>query len=169
MLHNVLEIRYVAGRFAALLTGRFLALLLALISGIAVCRVTATVWPRPARPGEVALGFADLGRRLPARPARRWLPAGLVAAGRWARTPRSAIPAYHFVVLTHLHNLVPLVFLWDWAGRHRRAAGPGWPSGRLRCCGSLVVPLLILAGALDRWICRGPRVADAFVGDGEPA
>jgi hypothetical protein len=27
VLHNVLEIRYVAGRFATLLTGRFLALL----------------------------------------------------------------------------------------------------------------------------------------------
>ena len=49
VLHNVLEIRYVAGRFAAVLTGRFLALLLALTSGIALCRLTAQWWP--ARPG----------------------------------------------------------------------------------------------------------------------
>ena len=27
------------------------------------------------------------------------------------------MPAYYFVILTHLHNLVPLVFLWEWAGR----------------------------------------------------
>ena len=53
VLHNVLEIRYVAGRFAALLTGRFLVLLLALITGIALCRLTAQLvatsrpgWPR---------------------------------------------------------------------------------------------------------------------------
>ena len=49
VLHNVLEIRYVAGRFAAVLTGRFLALLLALTSGIALCRLTAQWWPAPAR------------------------------------------------------------------------------------------------------------------------
>src|SRR5688572_17935995 len=34
VLHNVLEIRYVAGRFGRLLTGRFLGLLLGLITGI---------------------------------------------------------------------------------------------------------------------------------------
>ena len=37
-------------------------------------------------------------------------------------------PAYHFVVLTHLHNLVPLVFLWDWA-RRLPAADARRPSG----------------------------------------
>ena len=42
VLHNVLEIRYVAGRFASLLTGRFLVLLLILTSGIALCRLTAS-------------------------------------------------------------------------------------------------------------------------------
>jgi hypothetical protein len=32
-------------------------------------------------------------------------------------------PGYHFVVLAHLHNLVPLIFLWDWAGRIPSARG----------------------------------------------
>ena len=46
-----------------------------------------------------------------------------MAAGRAASILAAAayasfsFPAYHFVVLTHLHNLVPLIFLWDWAGR----------------------------------------------------
>src|SRR4249919_2219908 len=53
VLHNVLEIRYVAGRFAGLLTERFLLLLLALTSGIAICRVLAQLWPMAARYGEV--------------------------------------------------------------------------------------------------------------------
>ena len=47
VLHNVLEIRYVAGRFAGLLTGRFLILLLALCTGIAACRLFGQFWPRP--------------------------------------------------------------------------------------------------------------------------
>ena len=64
VLHNVLEIRYVAGRFAALLTGRFLALLLVLTSGIALCRLTAAGWPHRSRYAEVAIGYADPGRRL---------------------------------------------------------------------------------------------------------
>lgn len=41
VLHNVLEIRYVAGRFAQILTGRFLALLLIMITGIVGCRLAA--------------------------------------------------------------------------------------------------------------------------------
>ena len=59
-LHNVLEIRYVAGRFAALLTGRFLLLLLALTSGIAICRLTAQLWPVGSRYAEVAIGYLIL-------------------------------------------------------------------------------------------------------------
>src|SRR5215831_6446076 len=37
-LHNVLELRYVTGRFDAILAGPFLALLAALITGVMVCR-----------------------------------------------------------------------------------------------------------------------------------
>ncbi len=40
-----------------------------------------------------------------------------LALAAWASF---SFPAYHFVVLTHLHNPVPLIFLWEWAGRIRR-------------------------------------------------
>ena len=70
-LHNVLEIRYVAGRFAALLTGRFLLLLLALTSGIAFCRLTAQFWPVGSRYAEVAHRLPDLGGRMLDRASRR--------------------------------------------------------------------------------------------------
>ena len=49
VLHNVLEIRYVAGRFAAILTGRFLVLLLGLTTAIALCRLSAALWPQGSR------------------------------------------------------------------------------------------------------------------------
>ena len=61
VLHNVLEIRYVAGRFAGLLSGRFLLLLLALCSGIALCRLTGQLWPAGSRYAEVAVGYLILG------------------------------------------------------------------------------------------------------------
>ena len=58
VLHNVLEIRYVAGRFAAILTGRFLILLFA-CSGIVACRIWWPV-PGPARYAEVGIGYLIL-------------------------------------------------------------------------------------------------------------
>ena len=165
VLHNVLEIRYVAGRFATLLTGRFLALLLALISGIAVCRLTAASWPVGSRHAEVAIGYAILaaGCWIGLRGVALLAGLGVLALGAYASF---SYPAYHFVVLTHLHNLVPLVFLWDWAGRIAA------PRARLafrmtQVLWIVVVPLLILAGALDRWVSAAPGVAARFVGDGD--
>ena len=39
---------------------------------------------------------------------------GVLAVAAYASI---SYPAYHFVLLAHLHNLVPLIFLWDWAAR----------------------------------------------------
>ena len=164
VLHNVLEIRYVAGRFATLLTGRFLALLLALTSGIALCRLTASGWPLGSRYAEVGIGYAILaaGCWIGLRGTARLAGLGVLGLGAYASF---SYPAYHFVVLTHLHNLVPLVFLWDWAVR---IAAP-WARLAFRLTQVLwivVLPLLILAGALDRWVSAAPGVAARFVGDG---
>ena len=61
VLHNVLEIRYVAGRFAGLLTGRFLGLLLVLTTGIALCRLAAAAWPQGARAAEIVVALVEGG------------------------------------------------------------------------------------------------------------
>jgi hypothetical protein len=74
-------------------------------------------------------------------------------------------PAYHFVVLAHLHNVVPLVFLWEWARRivsprvrlAFQAAQVGWV---------LVVPALLLLGLADGWLTGGGDAVRSFVGDG---
>ncbi|HET9649430.1 MAG TPA: hypothetical protein VFP34_14540 [Microlunatus sp.] len=174
VLHNVLELRYVAGRFAPVLSGPFLYLLLALITGIVVCRLLTTFAPAVGRPSEIVLGFlvlaagALLGLRSLGRARSR---AGVVLIVAVALLLGSgavasiAFPAYYFVVLTHLHNLVPLVFLWEWAGRI--------PGGAARAAFRLtqvlwivVLPLVILAGALDRFIVDGPGVVQRFVGTG---
>jgi hypothetical protein len=147
VLHNVLELRYVLGRFEAILTGPFLWLLLGLITGVVACRLLPVAFGRPA---EIVLGYALLGV------AAAWvwrgrpllLAAALAALGL-AAMASLAFPAYHFVVFTHLHNVVPLFFLWQWSasltsGRTVvRAATLGWVLG---------VPALLLGGVFDRWL-----------------
>ena len=198
VLHNILEIRYVAGRFASLLTGRFLILLLSLTSGIALCRLSAQFWPDVARYAEIGIGYLILlliltsGIALCRLTAQFWpdvaryaeigigyliLLAGcrIGLRGGWlvvavavlavAAIGSFSYPAYHFVVLTHLHNLVPLIFLWDWA---RRITQPRERLGfRLtQVLWIVILPLSILLGSVDRWISAGPGVVARFVGDG---
>lgn len=157
VLHNVLELRYVAGRFASVLAGRFLVLLVALVSGIVACRVAALVVGAPARHAEILIGYAVLaaGAAVAKGPVRWLVLGGIVAAVGASLT----WPAYHFVVLAHLHNIVPLIFLWEWSRRLPtgatragfRAVQLGWV---------LVVPALILAGAADAWTADlGPQTA----------
>ncbi|GHJ47476.1 hypothetical protein Cs7R123_48180 [Catellatospora sp. TT07R-123] len=155
VLHNVLELRYVAGRFAGVLRGPLLAWSAAVVTGIAVCRLLTLRTP------EILLGYAVLAVGVVYAVPRRWLPpalGGLAAAAavslRW--------PAYHFVVLAHLHNVVPLFFLWEWSrrlpGRARtvfRAVQLGWV---------LVVPALLLSGLLDGLLVSGGAAVTAFAG-----
>src|SRR4029077_8694166 len=74
VLHTVLELRYVTGRFDTVLAGPFLALLVALITGVMVCRLL----PPPgngSRAAEIGLSYVLLAfacvRTLSSR--RRWL------------------------------------------------------------------------------------------------
>jgi hypothetical protein len=113
VLHNVLELRYVAGRFAGVLRGQLLWTLVALVSGIVLCRLLGLRTP------EILLAYAVLlaGARHALPTWWFWPAAGGLAV---AAAASLAWPAYHFVILTHLHNVVPLFFLWEWS---RRLAG----------------------------------------------
>ena len=75
------------------------------------------------------------------------------------------LPAYYFVILTHLHNLVPLVFVWEWASRLGRTGGR-WTFRATQVLWVLVLPLLILGG-LDSWISTEAGAVERFVGNGE--
>jgi hypothetical protein len=146
VLHNVLELRYVTGRFAPVLNGRFLAVLLGLISVIVLCRIAATVVGQPARYAEILVGYAVLAAGC-VHALRGWLLAAAGTVLAVATVVSLSWPGYHFVVLAHLHNVVPLFFLWEWAAalpaRHRRwfrTVQVGWV---------LVIPLCILLGGFD--------------------
>lgn len=147
ILHNLLEIRYVAGRFSGLFSRRFILLCGALISGIVLCRIVGTVIGRPAQYAEIVLGYLILGLATwwGLTSWRRWIVLAILAPAAFLSLTN---PAYHFVVLTHLHNLVPIFFLWEWA----RCLAP--PSGRAlfratQVAWILVIPLVILLGGFD--------------------
>ncbi|WP_051825261.1 hypothetical protein [Kitasatospora aureofaciens] len=152
LLHNVLELRYVAGRFAAVLAGPLLRLLLVLVTGIVLCRLLPP--SRLSQSAEILLAYGLLAAacRYGLR-GRPWLLAaagvGLVGAG----AASLAFPAYHFVVLAHLHNVVPLLFLAEWSRRlaRGRAAFLALQSGWV-----LLVPVLLLSGLLDGLLSQRP-------------
>jgi hypothetical protein len=144
--HVVLEVRYVLGRHRDLLQGRFLLVVNVLL---VVLVVTRLLWREPAgRRAEVLVLVGLLALVLAfGRWPPRTLAVGAVAVAAvgvltWVRVED------WFVVQTHLHNLVPVVFLWSWsaetlapAARVRfRAATLAW---------ALVVPALVLVGAFD--------------------
>jgi hypothetical protein len=167
VLHNVLEIRYVGGRFATLLSGAFLKLLLALITGIVLCRLLGALfgggWSVRA---EIVLSYglivaaAWLGlRRSRPRPLA-FVACGLVIAVAAATSLRW--PAYHVVVITHLHNLVPLAFLWEFSAalpRRSRLAFRG-----VQLAWLVVVPALLLGGVADGLTASGAGAVERFAG-----
>ncbi|WP_433081539.1 hypothetical protein ACQP1P_46360 [Dactylosporangium sp. CA-052675] len=156
-LHNVLELRYVAGRFSSLLTGRFLVVLLGLVTAIVLCRLAALVVGDPARYAEILVGYGVLAAACVHALRGARLVLGLVVLVL-AASVSLAFSQYHFVVLAHLHNVVPLFFLWEWAGRLRRPGPFRWT----QVAWVLVLPVLVLAGAFDfalRGLVSSPVVA----------
>ena len=151
ILHNVLELRYVAGRFETVLAGPFLKLLVALITGIVACRLLPV--STTTRSAEILLVYGLLAAACVHSLRRRPL---LLAAAAvillLAATASLGFPGYHFVVLTHLHNLVPLLFLREWSRE--------LPRGRaafmaVQCGWVVAVPALLLGGALDGLLAPG--------------
>jgi hypothetical protein len=162
LLHTFFELRYVIGRFGALLERPFLDLLVVGLTLIAATRLL-----QPGGWGaqlEILVGYGLLAAALAwgwrGRPLRMlaWLGplAGLAALSL-------AQPDYHFVVLAHLHNVVPLFFLWEWSRRARGslsrrlflAVQLGW---------ALAIPGLILLGLFDRLVTPDLAVGSALGG-----
>lgn len=163
VLHNVLELRYVGGRFAAVLSGRLLFWLLGLVTVIVLCRLAGMVVGEPARLAEIVVGYAVLGAAC-ATGLRG--PSLLAAAAVLAIAAAASLswPAYHFVVLTHLHNVVPLFFLWEWAARLPTPALRRWFRS-VQIGWVLVIPAVLLTGALDPYLGGTGSSVAGFAGN----
>lgn len=159
ILHNVLELRYVLGRFGWVFDGRVGWLLLTFTTGIVLVRLGGAYLGSWSRPVEILLGYAVLAAGAVIGVARTRPGQSRVVGGILVGTALAAglalslsFPAYHFVVLTHVHNLVPLAFLWEWsrvlaprARRVFRGVQVGWV---------LVVPTAILSKGPSQRTCR---------------
>ncbi len=150
--HLILEIRYVFGHYRHLLRGRFLVGLNIVLALIIAGRL---LWPGPAASRvEILLVAGVLIAaiiRSTAAPAIRG--AALVATVIGAGFSITHTESY-FVIQAHLHNIVPVVFLWAWSGhvlvardrRRFRAVTVVWIA---------VIPAALLIGLLDPWLAGG--------------
>lgn len=147
LAHNLAELRYVLGRY---LGPRVAPLVLPLLLVMGVRAFGGEIWsPDDARRVEIGVVYAVLGGAL------------LLGRGRWAERVGLGLlvglgagaslswPREHFLVLSHLHNLMPALFLL----LHTR-------EGRARTLGltllwAVLVPALILSGALDGLLPEG--------------
>lgn len=162
VLHNVLELRYVGGRFTQLLSGPLLRLLLALITSIVLVRlIGAGFGVRAAIPAEIVLTYAVLAaaawsglrnNRVVLTAALLLLAGAMFTSLHW--------PAYHVVVITHLHNLIPLAFLLDFARALPRRAFRIFLAVQLSWV--FAIPVLIMTGAFDALRSAGAAGAGPF-------
>lgn len=164
IVHICLEPRYMIGRFAGLLAGRFGWILLLVLSLMVVTRLVATLNWTLGRQLEAVGAFALLG--LAAWIGLRGQVRVVVLVGLGCLAAVCPIwPQWYWVIITHLHNFIPLAFLWDWSRRFRGLAERAvFMAGH--AVWAVVIPLLIVTGALDAWINPQAGLAAGWVGDG---
>ncbi|MET0146376.1 MAG: hypothetical protein ABW328_16570 [Ilumatobacteraceae bacterium] len=150
VVHNVAELRYVGGRFSGLLRGGYLVVLGGIITGIVVSRLVGVLFGGSwSLTTEIVLSYGLLVAAVVGGLGRRSAPGTSAALGVLAVLLVVSLthPDQHVVVVTHLHNVVPLVFLWELSGamrgRHRRAFRG------VQLAWVVVVPALLLAGVAD--------------------
>ena len=165
VLHNYFELRYVVGRFGGLFAGRLGEAVLLGLTAIVLLRL-APLGPL-GRTAEIAATYGLLAAVLALRLADRpRLLAASLAVLLAASAASLAYAEYHFVVIAHLHNVLPLVFLWEWtAGAARDAAGRTFRL--LNLTWAVLLPALIVSGALGQPASSDPTPAASIVGDVE--
>jgi len=148
MPHVVFEVRHVLGRYASLLRGPVLVLVNAVLVAIVLERLLlpAVVGRRVELAG--ALVLLGLGLTRVAR-HRIVVAVVLVALGLLA----VRFVDQWFLVVAHAHNVIPVLFLWEWTAtrpaRFRRSVRAG------SIALFVVVPLALALGAADAWLSVG--------------
>ncbi|MFN8037996.1 MAG: hypothetical protein U0Q07_02195 [Acidimicrobiales bacterium] len=156
--HLVLEVRYVLGHYRSMLHGWLLLVANVALVGVVLGRLLLP--GTGERTFEVLVVFGLLAAaavvRLGTRPVALVMAlAVLVVLATWTVGHAEG----WFVAQAHLHNLVPAVFLWAWSAVALPAGRPRWIFRAIVVGFAVVVPLVLLSGALDGWLVdpgRGP-------------
>lgn len=160
--HLGFEVRYITGRYRPLLHGRLLigvsaSLVLIILGRLFVGGAGWTVAEILLLAGTLAAVVLVSARR----PARR-------VAGVLAIAAVAAVALFHaqwwFVTQAWLHNVIPVVFLWQWSARVRerrdrqafRAVTGLWV---------VVIPVALLVGEFDAWLQAGSAAATSIAAD----
>lgn len=144
--HVLLAARYLAGRVVGAVGESTGWLLAAFVGAMMVVRVASAWSPALGQRLELigSMTIIAIAAWLGLRGRARWLVLAIVvivACSSFVHVP------WYWHVFSHSHNLIPLVFLWDWARRHR--AGTGLAFTALNLIWACGIPALILAGVFD--------------------
>ena len=156
VLHNLFELRYVASRYViGLLSTRAVWLITApLLVVIALRAGSHHLLPATAaRQGEVVLVYGSLGIAAAIAPISKALRATLIGASAVGGAFALRWLGAHFLILTHLHNLMPIAFLLLHDRRNR------WAIAAACLLWGGVVPALLLSGLLDGGLQFGAALA----------
>lgn len=152
-LHVLLAVRYLSGRVAGALPGSTGWLLAAFVAVMALTRAVSSVAPHLGHQLELVGGMAGIGAALVVGLRRRlrwWALLLLAVIAIWSLVE---LPWY-WHLFVHGHNLVPLVFLWDWTrGRPR---GQRWGFVGVSLVWLAGIPAAILAGVTDPLLNGAP-------------
>lgn len=155
-LHVLLAVRYLSGRIAGAVPAATGWLLVAGLAAMALVRAVATVAPHVGHQLELlgSMALVAFALVLGLRGRLRFLallPVALVAALSLVNLP------WYTHLLMHGHNLIPLIFLWDWTrGRPRRAR---WGFIGANLVWMIGIPAAILLGLADPLLNSTPPSA----------
>lgn len=161
-LHVLLAVRYLGGRITGAMPASTGWLLVIFVSAMSLVRAVATVAPQLGHRLELLGGMALVGFALTLGLRGRLRYLGLASMALIAIVSFAELPWY-WHLLTHAHNVVPLVFLWDWT----RGRAPGQ---RLAFVGTNLVwlvgvPAVILSGLADPLLSQAQPGAVAHLVD----
>lgn len=145
-LHVLLAVRYLAGRGLPALSGGIGRTVALAVVALTLVRVVTVIVPDTGHHLELVGSWTIIGFAVWVGLRGRLRLLGLAATLVCALLSLADLPVY-WHLFTHSHNLIPIIFLWDWARRFSPTARLAFVAANLAWV--IGIPALILTGILD--------------------